>query len=347
MKVLIYTDNHFCKESSILRLKGDKYSYRLENQIKSINWVENLAKEKRCEKIIQLGDFFDKAFLSSQELTALKEIKWADIPHIFLCGNHEMGSNDLQYNSLNALNKIGEVITKPTIDIGFGYEILYLPYILESNRKPLETIINETAQEYYAGTMITQEAKQRIILSHNDIAGIQYGPILSKQGFTLEEINKNCSLFINGHIHNQEKINEKVINLGNLTGLNFNEDGLKYKHSAMILDTNTLHYELIDNPYALYFYKLESLQKVKDNINRFSKDYSIATIKIKEDENEEARALCDKLFKTYRLLTVFEQVEELDNNTQLLDTDYIAQFKNYCLQSIGNSDVLKEELSQL
>lgn len=347
MKVLIYTDNHFCENSSILRLKGDKYSYRLENQIKSINWVENLAQEKGCEQIIQLGDFFDKATLNSQELTALKEIQWTNLSHTFLCGNHEMGSNDLEYNSLNALSKIGEVIIKPKMVTGYGYEIIYLPYILEANRKPLDYYIEQLEKENYTNNFTTQEVKNRIILSHNDISGIQYGPVISKQGFTLGEINKNGSLFINGHIHNQEKINEKVINLGNLTGLNFNEDGLRYKHSVMVLDTDTLEYELIDNPYALYFYKLDSLQKVKDNINRFSKDYSIATIKIKEDENEEAGALCDKLFKTYRLLTVFEQVEELDNNTQLLDTDYITQFKNYCLQSIGNSDVLKEELSQL
>lgn len=346
MKILIYTDNHFCENSSILRLRGSKYSYRLENQIKCINWAENLAKEEGCEKIIQLGDFFDKATLNSEELTALKEIEWVDIPHIFLCGNHEMGSNDLEYNSLNALSKIGEVITKPTIDTTDAYEIIYIPYILEANRKPLDYYIEQLEKENCSSLCSNPTLKNKIVLSHNDIAGIQYGPVLSKQGFIFEQINKNCSLFINGHIHNQEKINEKVINLGNLTGLNFKEDGLKYKHSVMILDTNTLNYKLVDNPYALYFYKLESLQEVKSNINRFSRDYSIATIKIKENENEEARELCDKLFKTYRLLTIFNQSPQTDNK-ELISSDYISQFKTYCLENIGNSDILKEELSQL
>ena len=37
MKVLLYTDNHFSQYSSILRNRGERYSIRLENQIKSIN----------------------------------------------------------------------------------------------------------------------------------------------------------------------------------------------------------------------------------------------------------------------------------------------------------------------
>lgn len=37
MKILIYADNHFCETSSIIRSYGDKYTLRLENQIKSIN----------------------------------------------------------------------------------------------------------------------------------------------------------------------------------------------------------------------------------------------------------------------------------------------------------------------
>ena len=37
MKVLLFSDNHFCKVGSILNRRGDKYFERLENQIKSIN----------------------------------------------------------------------------------------------------------------------------------------------------------------------------------------------------------------------------------------------------------------------------------------------------------------------
>ena len=42
-----------------------------------------------------------------------------------------------------------------------------------------------------------------------------------------------------------------------MTGQNFSEDGFKYSHCVGILDTNTLDIELINNPYALNFYKIE------------------------------------------------------------------------------------------
>ena len=52
--------------------------------------------------------------------------------------------------------------------------------------------------------MTTCEVKNRIILSHNDLAGLQLGKYISKTGFDINDIDKNCALFINGHLHNQE-----------------------------------------------------------------------------------------------------------------------------------------------
>jgi hypothetical protein len=85
MKILCFTDNHFCERSSIITKYGTKYSLRLENQLASLNWVEQLAKSENCSMVVCLGDFFDKPHLTDQELTALQDIQWADdIPHYFL-----------------------------------------------------------------------------------------------------------------------------------------------------------------------------------------------------------------------------------------------------------------------
>ena len=73
------------------------------------------------------------------------------------------------------------------------------------------------------------------------------GPFISKTGFTIEDIENNCDLFINGHLHNGMKITNKIINLVNLTGQNFSEDALRYEHKIMILDTHTLEYKYIIN----------------------------------------------------------------------------------------------------
>lgn len=115
MKVLIFTDNHFCETSSILRQFGTKYALRLENQILSLNWVEKTAEKNGCEAVICAGDFFDKSSLTDQELTALRDIKWSKLPHYFLVGNHESSTHELSINSTKAVaSKTRQVISEPT-----------------------------------------------------------------------------------------------------------------------------------------------------------------------------------------------------------------------------------------
>ena len=343
-KILLFTDNHFCSNSSIIRSRGNLYSTRLENQIKSLNWINDLAVEKNCDRMICLGDFFDSASLTSEELSALKEIHWNDIPKLFIVGNHEMGNNDLSFNSVNALSKVGTVIDKPTLLGGYGYELLLLPYILEDNRKSINAYFNEA----YEGNMTTCEVKNRIILSHNDLAGLELGKYISKTGFDINDIDKNCDLFINGHLHNQTQISKKIINLGNLTGQNFSEDGFKYSHCAAILDTDSLKVELINNPYAFYFYKIDAIDvnDLKNKIPSCSKEYSIGTIRISCKYSLEAKELCKEYFKEFRILTVPDSIASNNNSIdKLIKLDHIEQFKTYILTELDNDDILIEELS--
>lgn len=44
------------------------------------------------------------------------------------------------------------------------------------------------------------------------------GQFISKAGFDINDIEDNCDLFINGHLHNGSKITDKIFNVGNLTG---------------------------------------------------------------------------------------------------------------------------------
>lgn len=346
MRILIYTDTHFSQYSSIVRNRGSKYSIRLENLIKSINWVEDLADQEDCDLIVCLGDFFDKPELSAEELTALREIHWSTIPHKFLVGNHEISSSDSIYNSVNALSKIGMIIDKPIIEEGFGYRILYLPYILESNRKT----IKEYYEDILKDTLSTQEVKNDIIFSHNDICGIRYGQYESKIGFNVKDISNHCNLFINGHLHNQQQVNEKILNLGNLTGQNFSEDAEKYSHCAAILDTDTLQIELINNPVALNFYKLEILDETNLSKLNVCKDYSVISIKtyqslvnkIKEILSDKANIIC------YRIVTIPELKENTQESIdQILKLDHIDQFRQYIRENLDNTELLEDELSYI
>ena len=60
MKICCFGDTHWSEYSSILRSMGEKYSTRLENLIKSVNWVFNTALEKKCDE------------LSAQQMTEAK-----------------------------------------------------------------------------------------------------------------------------------------------------------------------------------------------------------------------------------------------------------------------------------
>ena len=99
MKVCIYSDVHWSQNSSIIRSKGEKYSTRLENLIFSVNWVEQLAWEQNCDCVICCGDFFDSAVLNAMEVSALQEIRWAPMSHLFLTGNHETNVSSLEYST--------------------------------------------------------------------------------------------------------------------------------------------------------------------------------------------------------------------------------------------------------
>lgn len=345
MRLLIYTDNHFCQYSSIVRSRGKTYSTRLENQIESINWVERLAEEYNCDEIINLGDFFDRADLTGEEISALKDIKWSNIPHKFIVGNHEISSNDLIFNSLNALIYVGEIINTPSIRFYDDCEIVFLPYTLEYNRISLKDTLNSIG--------ISQEPKKRIILSHNDIAGIRYGQYESKSGIDINEIMSNCDLFVNGHLHNQTQVNDKILNLGNITGQNFSEDGFKYSHCAAILDTATLHIDLINNPYALYFYKIEvnDITEFKDMLSKFNKKYSVATIKAPINIVKDIKEIAKDYFLEFRMISIPDTTNLSSNDIEkLTKIDHIESFKNYVVTQLNNSwseDMIQEEFSHI
>ena len=167
MKILLFTDLHMCPRASIVNKWGMKYPARLENCIDSINWLERKAEELGCEYIISLGDFFDKPDLTSETITACNDIKWSNIMHYSLVGNHDASNSTLVFNSVNSLIRdYHKVISEPQILLLDTCDICFLPYIVECDRKAIN--------EYFPNT-----GKPRIILSHNDISGIQLGPVVN------------------------------------------------------------------------------------------------------------------------------------------------------------------------
>ena len=138
MKILLFADLHMCPRASIINKWGVKYPVRLENCIESVNWLERLAEENNCEYIINLGDFFDKPDLSSETITASKEIQWSNIKHYSIVGNHDASSSSLIFNSVNSfMTDLHTIITEPMTLTTDDCDLCFLPYVVECDRKPL------------------------------------------------------------------------------------------------------------------------------------------------------------------------------------------------------------------
>lgn len=351
MRVLICGDVHWCNYSSIVRKRGEKYSKRLENCIETINWVERTAEENGCDRVIYLGDFFDRSDMNAEEISALKEITWGNLKHEIIVGNHELGSANGSYSTANILSLLPNfnVISEPYLDVGFGRYFLYLPYIFENDRKP----ILEYFRNLIGSDFTTQEVKRLYVFSHNDLKGVNYGAFESKEGFDLDDIQNSCDYFFNGHIHNGMNVSNKIIDVGNITGQNFNEDASRYSHRVILLDTNKVAYTSIDNPYAYNFYK-EEVSSAEDITKIVStlKEHSVVSVKCVEHlvgkMREELEAL--KNVEEYRIVTVVEKKEEdamVEDFSELLSSDHLKQFSDYVIDKLGGSVPVVKELQEV
>lgn len=345
MRLLFYSDPHWSQNSSIIRSRGQKYSKRLENLIQSINWAEELAYSHGCSWIVCGGDFFDTNTLNSEELSALKEIHWAPLIHIFLTGNHETSVSSLDFSANDVFNLCPNsvVINKPECNVASGTEteFAFLPYILERDRLTIE--------EYFG-----PKTRKRILFSHNDIKDVQYGAFLSTEGFTIDDIHKNSDLCLNGHIHHCAYVAEGILNGGNLTGQNFTEDASKFEHCAMIVDTETLCVDFYRNPYAFNFYKLdfthvtssEECHSILDNLM----PNAVLTVKCNRSMLDCVRNMLESsnIVTEYRLLVEDELCVATDSVSSLTsEVDHLKQFEEYVLSEIGDTNIIREELSHI
>lgn len=217
-----------------------------------------------------------------------------------------------------------------------------LPYITEDNRQPLMSYLNALGYD---------SNQLNIVLSHNDIKGVQLGRIQSTVGFDKEEIEKSCNLFINGHLHNGVWVTKKALNLGNLTGLNFGENAFKYEHRVLLLDTDTRSLDFVENPYSLRFYQIDILTKEDlDQLDKLGSN-SVVTFKYKEDLYTD---LLERIKNTPNIIEsrccllrdendVVVQVDRVED----FSIDHLQKFKEFVLANIGNDPVVQEELSCL
>lgn len=342
MKICIIGDVHWSKYSSNLRNRDKYFSTRLKGLIDSLNWVEETSKKYGCVEEVFLGDFFDKPDLESEEITALSEINWNNTTRLkhFIVGNHESGSSDLVFNSTQCLHKVGVVEDSPVIyPFDDKTSFLFLPYITEDERKPFTDYIRDR-----------EPGKKLIVFSHNDIKNVWMGKFLSPNGFGKNEVDDNCDLFINGHIHNGSWITDKILNLGNLSGQNFSEDAFKFNHHIAILDTDTLDMEFIENPYAFNFYKVE-INTLNDLKKLNFKDNAVVSLKCPENLKDECFSEIKNNSKIITSRIILDRTtSSVEVSQDKLETvDHLGKFYSFVLKELEgeNVAVLTEELNAI
>ena len=331
MKICIFGDVHWSQYSSIVRQRGERFSIRLENLIQSMNWVEDMTREYNCDMCISLGDFFDASTIDAESITALREVNWNEIQHIIVAGNHEMARADNQYSSANILSLLPfvDVVTVPKqIRLCENTNLMFLPYVLEPDKCNISELFTKNNIDY--------------MFSHNDLKDVNYGSFVSKSGFSVDDISDVCDRCFNGHIHNEGVCGDNIINVGNLTGQNFSEDATKYKHKIIILDTETDDITILENPYAMNFYKVDNLSDVR-------KDNAVVTLKT-SDMSQKENLQNMKNVIAYKVIADVKKTGKKASSVSSKDAiniDHLKMFSDYVHSNMGDTEIINQELSEV
>lgn len=334
MKICIFGDVHWSQYSSIVRQRGEQFSIRLENLIQSMNWVEDMTRKYSCGMCISLGDFFDNSTIDAESIAALREVEWNEIQHIVVAGNHEMARADNCYSSAIALSffPFVHVMTTPNqlriYDEENVCSLMFLPYVLEPDKCALDKTFVKYERNY--------------LFSHNDLKDVNYGPFISKTGFSVDDISAVCDRCFNGHIHNEGICGDNIINVGNLTGQNFSEDATKYRHKIIILDTETDDVVILENPYAMNFYKVDNLSDVR-------KDNAVVTLKT-SDVSQKENLKNMKNVIAYKVIADVKKTSkkaESVSGKDVINIDHLKMFSDYVHNNMGDTEIINQELSEV
>ena len=331
MKICVFGDVHWSQYSSIVRQRGERFSIRLENLIQSMNWVEDMTREYNCDMCISLGDFFDTSTIDAESITALREVNWNEIQHIIVAGNHEMARADNHYSSANILSLLPfvSVVTVPEqMWLCENTNLMFLPYVLEPDKCNISELFTKNNIDY--------------MFSHNDLKGVNYGSFVSKTGFSVDDISAVCDRCFNGHIHNEGVCGDNIINVGNLTGQNFSEDATKYSHKIIILDTETDDITILENPYAMNFYKVDDLSDVR-------KDNAVVTLKT-SDMSQKENLKNMKNVIAYKVIADVKKTGKRASSVPSKDAiniDHLKMFSDYIHNNMGDTEIINQELSEV
>ena len=269
MKILLYSDVHISKTSSILPLsyKDSKFSFRQNMIIETGKYLANLADEYKVDMIINLGDTFDVHTVTSYDIVTASEFfkcfRYLNVPHLVLVGNHEMLNSD--FNAVEILSNIDNITV-----------------IDEPCRTGVATLLKSDSSEQISLAFLPYSNYKDIIefpdgdflFSHQDIQGsVIRGMTTLTDGIGVDDLKK-YKLVFNGHIH-KPSIMGNVVNVGSVTTHSFADDDLAVPQ-CYVFDTVTLDLTTYKPTICPLFRKIDvntvdELKQVVSNLNEYYK----------------------------------------------------------------------------
>jgi len=312
LKLLVYSDIHTSPKDD--EIYGLEKSQNIHNIFKSMLWARQLAKDLKCDKIINNGDFLDSDKIEAEVSYLVSKIYENNTQEeLILLGNHEIKDVKGKYNSLNILKPYPniKIIDKISMSKAGDTTLIFQPYSKDPEAiKKLVYTLDKIKGKKILFSHLTYVNVPNVMLNPNIKGEIDYRSVRDK-----------VDLIFNGHIHIGLE-SDKYVQCGTLDGISFNDDYKSpyHKPGVIILDTDTLKWERIENPYAI-LYKKVKWDKI-DIIDKSELNRTRLSVECPAEKIEEVRKQLENLNALSYRITLQASTIKDENGNEIEKTDF-------------------------
>jgi DNA repair exonuclease SbcCD nuclease subunit len=228
-KFLFFSDLHLANWTQHAHISDRGLNTRLEDQLKILAQIANIAEAEKVDAIFCLGDVFhsrikvdvDVGFCGYLSFKALAEVA----PLFILVGNHDQNSRDGSIHSLEPFKAFAEVIDRPRTDMfPDGTKVAAHPFTADTDE-----FVNWLSKR-----------EEDLVLFHQGIDKATTGAfdIAIKAEISVDSFPTKPKLFLAGHYHkHQWVIPNRCAYIGSPLQLDFGER--TEEKGCLLLDTAT------------------------------------------------------------------------------------------------------------
>jgi len=277
MRILALSDTHFGYMYGNTA-KARKQS--IENMFTAFERTFEIAQNKGIELVLHGGDMFNRSKppknIISKAYKIIEKFTETGIKFIGIPGNHD--KSNLPETLLSHFNKDIFLVNR-LMRLDFdGISILAFPFELEDPKGTLMKIRGEIGKH---------PQKSFIVLCHQLFEGAKFGPHLHtfrnrKDTLITQMFPNNARLFISGHIHKSQKLqNDRVLYTGSTERTSFME-AIEPKGCLVIdIEKNFENVEFIKLPsekMAVKEVDIEDLKTISSNLDSVEIESDVRTL---------------------------------------------------------------------